>query len=76
MKTWFRWVAFLLILFAFAMQVAHIGSIWLWTAVYAVAVALMIVGQLKPQDAGRRLRPQRRCCHEAHAPLDLANPQG
>ncbi len=32
MKTWFRWAAFLLILFAIAMQAAHIGSIWLWTA--------------------------------------------
>ena len=56
MKTWFRWVAFLLILFAIAMQAAHLGSIWLWAAVYAVAIALMIVGQPKPQDAGRRLR--------------------
>ena len=57
MKTWFRWVAFVLILFAIAMQAAHIGSIWLWAAVYVVAAALMIVGQPKPQDAGRRLRP-------------------
>jgi hypothetical protein len=39
------------------MQAAHIGSIWLWAAVYVVAAALMIVGQPKPQDAGRRLRP-------------------
>jgi peptidoglycan/LPS O-acetylase OafA/YrhL len=59
MKTWFRWAAFLLILFAIAMQAAHIGSIWLWAAVYVVAIALMIVGQPKPQDAGRRLRSWR-----------------
>ena len=54
MKLWFRWVALLLILFAIAMQAVHIGSIWLWAAVYVVAVALMIVGQPKPQDARRR----------------------
>jgi hypothetical protein len=48
------WIAFLLLLFGSAMMMAGIGSNWLWTAVFVVAVALLFVGQRKPRAARRR----------------------
>ena len=44
MKRLLPWIAPLLILLCVAMEAAHTGSIWLWTGVTVVAVALMIGG--------------------------------
>ncbi len=49
MKRLLGWVFLLLLLFAVAMNMAHIGSSWLWTGVIVVAVAALIyVSTRKP----------------------------
>lgn len=47
MKRWLGWVSLLVLLFAVAMNMAHIGSSWLWTGVIAAAV-LIILSTRKP----------------------------
>jgi branched-subunit amino acid transport protein len=54
---WLAWVPVAMILFALSMNMAHIGSEWLWTAVAlvaAVAAASIYFLRREPQDAGRR----------------------
>ena len=48
MKRSLGWVFFLLLLFAVAMNMAHIGSNWLWIGVIVVALALIYVSTRKP----------------------------
>jgi hypothetical protein len=48
MKRLLGWVFLLLLLFAVAMNMAHIGSSWLWTGVMVVALALIYVSTRKP----------------------------
>jgi len=59
-RRWLPWVPVAIMLLAFSMNLAHIGSEWLWAAVMAVAAAaaaLIYFVRREPQDAGRRLRP-------------------
>jgi hypothetical protein len=55
MKRLLRWGSFLLLLFAVAMNMAHIGSSWLWTGVIVVAMAsLLYISTREQRAAGRR----------------------
>jgi hypothetical protein len=38
-RRWLGWVPVAIVLFAVSMNMAHIGSEWLWTAVIVVAAA-------------------------------------
>lgn len=53
-RRWLGWVAVAIMLFAVSMNMAHIGSEWLWTAMILVAVISILVLRREPQDAGRR----------------------
>jgi hypothetical protein len=46
-RRWLGWVFVAMMLFAFSMNMAHIGSEWLWTAVIAVAGVSILVLQRK-----------------------------
>ena len=54
MRRWLKWVPVAIVLFAVSMNMAHIGSEWLWTAVIVVAAASTLVLRREPQGAGRR----------------------
>ncbi len=56
MRRGLQWTALAVMLFAVSMNMAHIGSEWLWTVIIVAAGALILILQRKPQDAGRRLR--------------------
>lgn len=74
-RRWLPLVPVAVMLFALSMNMAHIGSDWLWSAVVAVAAAaavLIYFLQRERQEAGRRLRLSGgRCCHEASLTLLL-----
>ncbi len=58
-RRWLPLVPVAVMLFALSMNMAHIGSDWLWSAVVAVAAAaaaLIYFLQRERQEAGRRLR--------------------
>jgi hypothetical protein len=54
MKSLLRWIAVPLLLLAAGMLIAGIGAPGVWIAVVTVGIALVIVGQLKPNAPGRR----------------------
>ena len=54
MKRLFLWIAVPLMLLGAAMLIADIGATALWIAVIAAGIALVAIGQVKPDATGRR----------------------
>jgi hypothetical protein len=54
MKPLLLWIAVPLLLLSAAMLIAGIGASSLWIAVTAVGIALIVIGQVKPNAIGRR----------------------
>ena len=54
MKSLLSWIAVPLLLLAAGMLIAGIGAPGVWITVVTVGIALVIVGQLRPNAPGRR----------------------